>query len=104
MATAVTEQFGVYDFGLSEEQEERARRLHEESIVIDLLFQGPCGYRTYESLEPPERTGDNWADYVASNQLPIRKAIAGELDEFEGIWRASGLTAGNRQALMGAPE
>jgi hypothetical protein len=60
MATAaVAVQFGVFDFGLRPEQEERARRLHAESIVIDLLFQGPCGYRTYESFELPEPTGDN---------------------------------------------
>lgn len=42
-----TETFGAYDFGLSEEQEARARRLHAESIIIDTLFQGPCGYRSF---------------------------------------------------------
>jgi membrane dipeptidase len=35
--------FGDYDFGLTDEQEERAARLHHESIIIDTLFQGPCG-------------------------------------------------------------
>jgi membrane dipeptidase len=105
MATAaVAEEFGVFDFGLSPELEERAQRLHDDSIVIDMLFQGPCGYRTYESLELPEPTGDNWGDYMASNQLPIRKALGGECEDFEGIWKASGLTAANRQALIGAPE
>ena len=105
MATAVvTKEFAAFDFGLSPEQEERARRLHEESIVVDMLFQGPCGYRTYARLEPLEPSGDKWADYFASNQHPIRKALAGECDDFEGIWRASGLTAANRQALIGSPE
>ena len=39
------EVFGKYDFGLSQEEEERAARIHEESIIIDMLFQGPCGDR-----------------------------------------------------------
>src|SRR5688572_20914787 len=39
--------FGDYDFGLTQEQEERAKRMHAESIIIDTLFQGPCGYRSF---------------------------------------------------------
>src|SRR5581483_6638494 len=98
-----TEQFGVYDFGLSSEEEQRARRLHSESIVIDMLFQGPCGYRTYADLELPERTGDKTADMLAVSDLPVRKALAGECDDFERVWRASGLTAANRQAAFKPP-
>ncbi|WP_256717517.1 hypothetical protein [Paenibacillus odorifer] len=32
---------GLYDFKLTEQEEERAKRLHEQNIIIDLLFQGP---------------------------------------------------------------
>jgi len=102
-AAVATEQFGVYDFGLSEEQEERAKRLHTESIVIDMLFQGPCGYRTFNALDLPERTGDNTADMLAIRDLPVRKALAGECDDFELVWEGSGMTAGNRQAAFRPP-
>jgi hypothetical protein len=30
--------FGTYEFGLNAEQEERAARLHAESIIIDTLL------------------------------------------------------------------
>src|SRR3989442_6646073 len=96
-ATVVTEEFGVFDFGLSEEQEERAARLHAESMIVDMLFQGPCGARGCDGLELPEPTGDVEADFDAINQLPIRRALAGELEAFELGWRLSGLTAGNVQ-------
>lgn len=32
---------GLYDFKLTEQDEERAVHLHEQNINIDLLFQGP---------------------------------------------------------------
>jgi hypothetical protein len=61
----MTDTFGTYDFGLTAEQEDRARRLHEESIVVDMLYQGPCGFRVYEGAEPPPATGDLEADFYA---------------------------------------
>lgn len=97
------EQFGTYDFGLSDEQEERARRLHQESIIIDTLFQGPCGYRSftdemlnqlkeeYKKHQNPEK--GLWR----AVEMPVRRAIAGDFPEFEACWRGSGITAGNRQ-------
>ena len=33
----------LYDFSLTAEQEARARTLHESSIILDMLFQGPVG-------------------------------------------------------------
>src|SRR5262245_59986161 len=98
-STAVaSDEFGTFDFGLDSDQEERARRLFAESIVVDMLFQGPCGYRTLDKLQLPERTGDHEADYDAVAKTPVRRALAGELDEFHDCWRSSGITAGNRQA------
>ncbi len=44
----MTEQFGTFDFGLDEAQEERAARLHRECIIVDALFQGPVGYRVFD--------------------------------------------------------
>ncbi|HEX9888964.1 MAG TPA: membrane dipeptidase [Nitriliruptorales bacterium] len=43
----MSEVFARYDFGLDEDQEERARKLHERSVVVDALHQGPLGYRDY---------------------------------------------------------
>ena len=36
---------GQFDFGLTAEEEARARRLHETSQVVDMLFQMPGGSR-----------------------------------------------------------
>jgi membrane dipeptidase len=98
--TVPAEEFGIYDFGLSTEDEARAQQLHRESIVIDMLFQGPCGYRTYASLEGKAPTGELWADYLASNQLPVRRALTGGCDDFYDCWAGSGITAANRQVVM----
>lgn len=41
-----------YDFGLTEQQMSRAKKLRDESIVIDMLFQGPIGtYALPEEME-----------------------------------------------------
>ena len=101
--TVAAEVFGIYDFGLSTEDEARAQRLHRESVVIDMLFQGPCGYRTYASLEGKAPRGDFWGDYLASNQLPVRRALTGGCDDFYDCWAGSGITAGNRQVVMDDP-
>ncbi len=104
------ERFGNYDFGLTPEQEERAARLHRESIIIDTLFQGPCGYRSFtEEMEAELR-----ADYEKHKDparglwdavlMPIRRAIDGEFPDFERCWRDSGITAGNRQVGGGNVE
>lgn len=97
------EQFGNYDFGLTAEQEERAARLHRESIIIDTLFQGPCGYRSFtEEMEAELRADFEKHHNPAKSlwdavQMPIRGAISGEFPDFEHCWRDSGITAGNRQ-------
>mgnify|MGYP000651515991 CR=1 FL=1 len=95
-----------YDFGLSAKEEERAARLHSESIVIDLLFQGPCGSEdfpaelTEAALERFRQTSDPLGSVVfAMNQTP-RAAVAGQLPAFREAWNASGVTAGNRQVEL----
>jgi membrane dipeptidase len=95
------ETFGVYDFGLSVEAEARAARLHEESIVVDMLFQGPCGYRSFtESLLADIEKAAGYTPlerYTAGVFAPVRAALSGEFDEFRLCWERSGITAGNRQ-------
>ena len=40
-------QYHPFDFDLGPQEEARASRLHSESIVIDLLWQGPYGPSSY---------------------------------------------------------
>ena len=105
-----TETFGVFDFGLDEQQEERARRLHEQSIIIDTLFQGPVGYRVYDE----EMNQALRAKFEAHRDLergfregfaaPIRLAAQGRLDAFKDHWDQSGVTCGNRQVELADDE
>lgn len=100
--------FADFNFGLSAAQEERAAGLHRDSIIVDMLFQGPCGYRSFTppvldlvrqlppSASPTER-------YFAAVFAPIRAALQGRSDDFRDCWEKSGITAGNRQVGFGAP-
>lgn len=100
------EQFGTYDFGLTPEQEARARRLHDESIIIDTLFQGPCGRRVFSDpmiaqLQSEWEVHRNPQRGLWSGvELPVKLALKGEFSEFKACWDASGITAGNRQTGM----
>lgn len=98
--------FGVFDFGLDEQQEERARRLHAESTIVDVLFQGPVGHRAYDDetnqalrarFEAHRDLGTALRDGL---QTPIRLAVAGRLDAFKDHWDQSGITCGNRQVEL----
>ena len=101
-----TETFGVFDFGLDEPQEQRARRLHAESIVVDALFQGPVGYRAFDEetdkalqakFESHRDVGQAFRDAL---EAPIRLAIDGRLDAVKEHWDESGVTCGNRQVEL----
>lgn len=94
----------VYDFGLAPEQEERAQHLHQESIIIDMLFQGPLS----PAAIPPsieERVRELCAPYredplqysAMSSRVIARLAASGAIAAFHDEWYASGITAGNRQ-------
>ncbi len=98
-----SERFGVFDFGLTPEEERRALRLHGESVVVDMLFQGPCGYRSFALLDTPEPLPDESAErrYFSTFFAPIRAALRGDFDEFRACWEHSGITAGNRQVGYG---
>jgi membrane dipeptidase len=96
--------FADFDFALSKEQEARSRRLHADNIVVDLMFQGPCGYRSISD----EMLGDvrmAWDDthsstaFVSALVRITELAGEGKLPDYEAIWRESGLTASNLQVL-----
>jgi membrane dipeptidase len=63
-----------FDFGLSEQQEERARRLHRESIVVDLLSQ--------------HAGGNIFDEYVPSLQAELQSFLAAAVSPMEAFLRA----------------
>lgn len=102
----MTEQFGTFDFGLDQGQEERAARLHRDSLIVDVLFQGPVGYRAFDEEMNKElralleKTHDTMETFSRGLEAPIRRAMAGRLDAVKEHWDASGITCGNRQVEM----
>ncbi|REE83919.1 membrane dipeptidase [Paenibacillus taihuensis] len=107
----MSEHAGMYDFGLTAEQEQRARDIHERSIVIDLLFQGPLS----PSVIPAEVSEQIKAeceplkdDPMAYAMLPSKRlrqmSARGELAAFKDEWYRSGITAGNRELDMSSHE
>ena len=102
----MAEQFGTFDFGLDDAQEERAARLHRECVIVDTLFQGPVGYRVFDAEMNEElrtrleTTHDGPRTFAAGRELPIRRAIAGQLDAVKDHWDESGVTCGNRHVEL----
>ena len=98
--------FGSYDFGLTPDAEARAQRLHAESLIIDILFQGPCGYRSFSTEHRDEiekawaGTDDLSAGLVLSGRVNLDRLLSGQWPESRQVWEASGITAGNRQFTM----
>lgn len=95
------EAFGKFDFGLSDAEEELAARLHAESLIIDLVFQHPGGYRVFEQ-EPiktlvAERAGgkSGLELYGAVGVMLAYEAdLAGTHSLMREGWDASGVTVG----------
>jgi membrane dipeptidase len=95
----------LYPFGLSESQEAQAMRLHEDSIIIDMLFQGPIGtYSLGEDIEKETLDLARQASESAVGQIEHASSLiqrwftGGRLDRlYRECWYDSGLTAGNRQ-------
>src|SRR5687767_6002178 len=102
----MAETFGVFDFGLDDAQEQRAARLHRESIVVDMLYQGPVGYRAFDAQTSKEVRArfESHGDFVRGLydglEAPIVKAIEGRLDAVKEHWDESGITCGNRQVEL----
>lgn len=87
-------------------QLDHARRLHEASIVIDMLFQGPIG--TYSlpaeledellTLARSARPGDEAEQVRYASELVRHWYTNGKLaDLYEECWTESGITAACRQ-------
>ena len=102
--------FVPFEFGLDDAQEARAATLHRDSIIIDLLYQGPISPRSFSSqLEEHVKkrmtqVGLDVAGLFDLVSAPIRLAVSGELKLFHDLWRASGLTGGNREIELASYE
>lgn len=95
------ETFGQFDFGLSAEDEARARRLHDEALIVDGLCWGPLGYRaiTPEMDEEIRWAAKRWdhhpVDFFSFTlQQPLRWAARGRLPALRECFDASGVTVG----------
>lgn len=95
---------GLYDFKLSKQEEERAVRLHEQNINIDLLFQGPLSPsaipasvsdRIKELCEPFKDDPMLYSSMPA--KMITQLSASGEIPEYKEEWYKSGITAGNRE-------
>jgi membrane dipeptidase len=106
MVADVTEEssFNRYPFELSDAAESRAQELHRSVIIVDMLFQGPCGSRSFdhELSEDLRKRWDSDRDAIAAwnyiTEAPARQAVSpGGFSAFERCWRESGITAGTRE-------
>ena len=94
--------FGTFDYGLSPEEERRAARLHAGSIIIDLLTQGPCGYRAFDDEDNAvlraswEKHRDVARTCRLAEVLPVRNQLSGRSAVFQGHWEGSGMTGLSR--------
>lgn len=102
-------QFGTYPLGLSEADEARARQLHAESIVIDMLYWGPFSHRAYtpemeqELRAKFEEHRNPVLNITDSLHQPGRWALAGRLPQLREVWAESGITAASVQTDVGDP-
>jgi membrane dipeptidase len=101
--------FGVFDFGLAQDQEDRARKLHADAVIVDMLFQGPCSDLAFDeelmALVGQRRKDMRFApgtnDWVlAAREAPIRAALTGD-ERLRTHWEQSGVVGGNRQLSIG---
>jgi membrane dipeptidase len=97
--------YGLYHYDLSPAGEERALRLHQESIIIDMLFQGPLSPYSLEE-DFSRRVAEKYAPLKTSapekyrtkvQDAMLEYALRGELPAFKDCWYDSGITAGCRQ-------
>lgn len=98
-----------YDFGLTDEQLSHARKLHDENIVIDMLFQGPIGtYSLPLSMEEElldlarqVHPHDEVAQVSYASKRIRQWYTNGRLsDLYKDCWYDSGITAACRQLAI----
>jgi membrane dipeptidase len=106
-AQAGAGEFGNYGFKLSDELERRSARCHADATIIDIVWWGPNGYRSFTSKMDAElraayqRHHDVSALMTHAHRMPGRLAVAGQFPEYREHWDASGITAGHSEIHVG---
>lgn len=99
-----------FDFGLNRDEERRAARLHRESLIVDMLYQGPIGPETFpvdlegHILDLQARLPRDIFSLFKLTSQPVRLAVADKIDYFHERWLASGITGGNREVELASFE
>jgi len=89
----------LFDYGLAKDQEKRARRLHEESIIINMLASGLVGSEAFtEEMDKQlkddyELFNDFWVRTMGLGMSAVlQKAVRGEFPALKDWWDISGVT------------
>lgn len=108
MSAHASDMFGTYDFGLDEQAEERAARLHRDSLIVDLTFWGPAGHRHFspddqEGLRElfAERGGGPRGLWAVLNERR-RAAIDGRFDGYREVYAGTGVTGASMHVDWGS--
>jgi membrane dipeptidase len=99
--------YGLYDFGLSAEQEDRAARLHTNSIVVDMLSWGPFSSKSFDDdklralAEREEAQGRDAAELLVEEQL--RSLALDDPEAHRALWDETGITVASREVDLRSP-
>lgn len=93
--------WGSYDFGLDQAQEERARALHRDSVVIDMMFYGPASPAAWTpELAAEYRDGGPVWDPMGGHRFLADKAATGGFPSYRELFDATGATTGILQSVL----
>ncbi len=104
--TCMQAEYGHFDFGLTEEQESRAKRLHADSLIIDMLHPGIFSPSSYpDALQAELKKGweterNPHVTIWGGLTMPGRLCADGKLDLYRERWLGCGLTGANREVEM----
>ncbi len=108
-ATADKPQPGQWPFGLTPAQEQRAAKLHKESIIFDMVFQGAGGMNIYDHYDPAllarylDKSLQGLAAVGQAGEIPYQMALDGKSDLIKTWWQMSGVTVGPHGMMPAYP-
>lgn len=113
IASAAQAPWTPFDFGLSDQQEQRARSLHTDNIVFDWLSQHVGGPHIFAALPLELRTEfeammagpeATWEVYRTATHWPYELALQQRSSILEEWYRLSGLTCGAHNVELMQPD
>lgn len=93
--------YGTYDVGLDEAGERRARALHRDSVVIDMMFYGPASPDVWDAglLADYRAAGPQW-DPMGGHRYVADLAARGGFPTYRELFDATGATTGIVQSAL----